>query len=145
MGEASRRVSGAIAVGSGETPDAPPPDALDRRIFASLSALETDSPGFLCQIMGEFHEAASRRLVAIGEALRAGNAGALAFEAHGLRGSCNTLGARRMAILAGRLEAIGCAGRTEDGLPLLPALESEYETVRRALDTAYSLAESAAA
>lgn len=145
MREASRWVSGAIAVGPGETPDAPPPDALDRRVFASLAALEAGMPGFLRQIMGEFHGAASRRLVAMGEALRAGNSAALAFEAHGLRGSCGTLGARRMAILAERLENMGREGRTEDGLPLLPALESEYEAVRRALDTAYSLAEIATA
>jgi HPt (histidine-containing phosphotransfer) domain-containing protein len=143
--EASGRVSGPVAVGPGETPDALPPDALDRRVFASLAALETDTPGFLCQIMAEFHEGASRRLVVLGKALRAGDAGALAFEAHGLRGSCGMLGARRMAILAGRLEAMGREGRPEDGLPLLPTLESEYEAVRRALDTAYSLAEIAAA
>jgi HPt (histidine-containing phosphotransfer) domain-containing protein len=145
MCEASRRMSGAIAAGAGETPDAPPPDALDRRVFASLAALETDAPGLLHQIMGEFHETASRRFVAIGEALRTGNAGALAFEAHGLRGSCGTLGARQMAFLAERLEAMGREGRTQDGLSLLPALESEYEAARRALDTAYSLAEIAPA
>lgn len=145
MREASRRVSGAIAVGPGETPDAPQPDALDRRVFASLAALESDMPGFLRQLVVEFHEEASRRLVAIGEALRAGNSAALAFEAHGLWGSCGTLGARRMAILAGCLEVMGREGRTEDGLPLLPALESEYQAVRRALDTANPLAEIAAA
>lgn len=144
MREASRWVSGAIAARPGETPDALP-DALDRRVFASLAALETDTPGFLCQILGEFHEEASRHLVAIGEALRAGNAGALAFEAHGLRGSCATLGAGRMAILAGRLEALEREARTQDGLALLRALESEYEAVRRALDTANPLAETVAA
>lgn len=142
---ASPRVSGAIAVEPGETPDAPPPDALDGRVFTSLAALEADVPGFLRQFVGEFHEAASRRLVAIGEALRAGNAAALALEAHGLRGSCATLGARRMAPIATRLEAMGREGRTEDGLPLLPALESEYQAVRRALDIANPSAEIAAA
>ena len=138
-------MSGPIAVRPGEPPDARSPEVLDRRVFASLAALETDSPGILRQIRAEFHEAASRHLVAIGEALLAGNAGALVFEAHGLRGSCGMLGARRMAILAGHLEAMGREGRTEDGLLLLPVLEGEYENARRALDTATRLAEIAAA
>jgi HPt (histidine-containing phosphotransfer) domain-containing protein len=143
--ETSRWVSGAIAVGPGETPDALPPDALDRRVFASLVALETDMPGFLRQIIGEFHDEAGRHLVAISEAVRGGDAGALAFEAHGFRGSCGTLGAQRMAVITEHLEAMGREGRTEGGLSLLTALESEYEAARRALDTACSLAEIAAA
>lgn len=134
--EPAPEVSGEIAAGPGQMPDAPPPAALDRRVLGSLGTLDADTPGFLRQIVGEFHEAASRRLAAIAEALRAGDAQALSFEAHGLRGSCGTLGASRMAILAGRLEALGRGSRTADGLPLLPALEREYQAVRRALDAA---------
>src|ERR1700730_12569997 len=101
-----------------------PPDALDGTVFGKLVALEADEPGFLAELVGEFQEGARRRLAALHAALEAADASGLVFAAHSLRGSCATIGARRMAVLAGRLEDAPSLDR-ETASPLVRALEAE--------------------
>jgi two-component system sensor histidine kinase/response regulator len=112
-----------------------PPEALDSAVFGKLVALEADEPGFLAELVGEFQQGVVRRLLALHAALDAGDVEGLVFAAHSLRGSCGTVGARRMAVIAGRLEDTPSVV-PETVEPLLRQLEAEYDAVRRALEKA---------
>jgi two-component system sensor histidine kinase/response regulator len=116
-----------------------PPDALDGNVFGKLLALEAEEPGFLAELVREFQQGVVRRLLAMRAAVEGGDGEALAFAAHSLRGSCGTIGARRMALIAGRLEDTPSAA-PETVEPLLRQLEAEYEAVRHALDAAVGAA-----
>jgi HPt (histidine-containing phosphotransfer) domain-containing protein len=115
------------------------PDALDGNVFGKLVALEADEPGFLAELVGEFQQGVVRRLVALHAALDAGDVDGLVFAAHSLRGSCGTVGARRMAVIAGRLEDMPSVV-PETVEPLLRQLDAEYEAVRHALEKAIAAA-----
>jgi HPt (histidine-containing phosphotransfer) domain-containing protein len=108
-------------------------DVLDEYVFRKLAALEAHEAGFLGEYLAEFHEGVARRLAAMRAAIDAGDGPGLASAAHGMRGSCGTLGAGRMAALAARMEELTPAATQAAG-PLLHQLEAEYESVRRALD-----------
>jgi HPt (histidine-containing phosphotransfer) domain-containing protein len=116
-----------------------PADALDLHVFGKLIALESDEPGFLAELVGEFQQGVTRRLAAIADAIEVEDWKALAAAAHSLRGSCGTVGARRMAALAGRMEDEPPSTRATAS-PLLAQLQSEYEAVRRAIDAAVAAA-----
>lgn len=100
------------------------PEALDSTVFASLRQLDADEPGFLAELVGDFLAGAGARMEAIRHAFRRGGPG-IASEAHGLKGISGTVGAFRMADLAGRVE------RTRDEA-LLEELEAEYRRLRLA-------------
>ena len=65
----------------------------------------------------------------------------LIFSAHSLKGSCGTIGARRMAALCRQIEEKAHADGDET-LPMVIRLEIEYAAVRVALDAAVSAAAS---
>jgi HPt (histidine-containing phosphotransfer) domain-containing protein len=127
------RVSGRIPGSPGEVPDPVAVEPLDPGVFGVLLSLEADAPGFLAELVAEFRDSALRRVTALRDAVRTGDAEALKFAAHSLRGSCGTLGASGMAALAARLEDLPPAS-PEEGLPIVDRLQAEYEVVRRALD-----------
>jgi len=108
-------------------------EPLDPGVFGSLVELGADTPGFLAEIVEEFRLSTGRHVAAMRDAVREGDAEALRFAAHSLRGSSGTIGARGMAMLAASLEHAPAASR-ETGWPLIQRLEAEYEAVRRALD-----------
>ena len=108
-------------------------EPLDPGVFGSLVELGADTPGFLAEIVEEFRLSTGRHVAAMRDAVREGDAEALRFAAHSLRGSSGTIGARGMAMLATCLEHAPAASR-ETGWPLIQRLEAEYEAVRRALD-----------
>jgi two-component system sensor histidine kinase/response regulator len=112
---------------------------LDGDVFGKLVALEAEEPGFLAELVGEFQQGVVRRLVALRAAVDGSDGEALVFAAHSLRGSCGTVGARRMALIAGRLEDTPSVA-PETVEPLLRQLEAEYEAVRHALDEAVASA-----
>lgn len=105
-------------------------------MFDSLLALDREQPGFLREIVAEFEETVRPRLDAIREAALAGHPRELETVAHSVRGTSATLGARRLAAVAGSLEAIGRSGRIEGSRELLPMLAAEYGAFRRALEVA---------
>jgi HPt (histidine-containing phosphotransfer) domain-containing protein len=127
------RPSGAMPGRSGRAPDAQAP--LDPGVFGALVGLEAEAPGFLTELLEEFRDGCARRLAVMHAALRTGDAEALSFAAHGMRGSCGTLGAVRMAALARHLEDLPPT-RAEERPILVARLETEYAAVRRALDEA---------
>src|SRR5216110_6625 len=127
------RRSGRRPGSSGELPDRVTPETLDGRVFGVLVELERQGPGFLAELLTEFREGVERKVRALEDAVRVGDADALAFAAHGLRGSCGTVGAVRMAALATELEDHTPAS-AEDRWALVGWIEAEYGLVGKALD-----------
>jgi HPt (histidine-containing phosphotransfer) domain-containing protein len=118
---------------SGGTPDV----TLDTRVVATLSALGGDLPGFMDQLVGEFTDSVQRHTRGMRVAILHGNAEALGFAAHSLKGSCGIIGARRMAAIARQVDESASRGGDET-LPLVLAIELEYKAVRIALAAALS-------
>jgi HPt (histidine-containing phosphotransfer) domain-containing protein len=118
---------------SGGTPDV----TLDTQVVATLAALGGDMPGFMEQLVGEFTDAVQRHTRGMRVALLHGDAEALGFAAHSLKGSCGIIGARRMAAITGQVEESASRGGDET-LPLVLAIEHEYKAVRIALEAAVS-------
>lgn len=125
--------SGAIPGRDGEAPET---QTLDRAVVAVLATLGADVPGFMTGVVSDFVDAVDRHLAGMRAALRSGDAAALEFAAHSLKGSCGIIGARRMAALSGHAETAAAARRAEDALPLVESLEREYPAVRSALEDA---------
>ncbi len=80
-----------------------------------------------------FLDSTPPRLAALREAAARGDARSLEQEAHALKGSAATLGARRLAGLGERLEALGRAGDAAGAATMLPHLDAEFARVRTAL------------
>jgi HPt (histidine-containing phosphotransfer) domain-containing protein len=128
----SRR-AGVLPGPSGVTPESLPVEALDPVVFGRLVALEADSPGFLAELISEFESGITRRLAALHEGVGTGDAGAIEFAAHSIRGSCGTIGALRMATLANDIE-YGKPTWSQLGA-LVRQLTLEWDAVRGALDS----------
>ena len=73
------------------------------------------------------------RLSALRAAATAGDARAVRFAAHTLKGTCGYLGADGLVRICRDLEAVAVAGAVAGDLPLLAALEAEFQRVRAAL------------
>jgi HPt (histidine-containing phosphotransfer) domain-containing protein len=125
--------AGVLPGSSGVTPEALPVDALDGVVFGRLVALEAEAPGFLAELISEFETGITRRLAALHEGVGTGDAKAIEFAAHSIRGSCGTIGALRMATLANDIE-YGKPTWSQLGA-LVRQLTLEWDAVRRALDS----------
>jgi HPt (histidine-containing phosphotransfer) domain-containing protein len=113
-------------------------EPLDPEAFGRLAELETLSPGFLEELRVEFERGVEQRLVALREAVGSREMGAIATNAHGMRGSTGTLGAVRMTALANRLEYDHPT--VEEARELVSRLEAEYRSVKTVLAAAVTKA-----
>jgi CheY-like chemotaxis protein len=95
---------------------------------------EGSEPDIVSELIALFLEDASQRLQALHRA--AVHVDALAFEraAHSLKGSCASIGAKRMTALCADLERRGRTGQVTGLEPLLARLEAEFERVRCELE-----------
>jgi HPt (histidine-containing phosphotransfer) domain-containing protein len=84
-------------------------------------------------VIALFLDSAPPRLAALREAVARDDARTLEQEAHALKGSAATLGARPLAAICEELQALGRAGDVARASALLPRLEAEFERVRGAL------------
>jgi two-component system, sensor histidine kinase RpfC len=69
------------------------------------------------------------RLQRLREAAAAGDAGAIEFEAHGIKGMCSTIGAMACADVFGRIERLGREKRLEPVTPMLDYADMEVSRV----------------
>jgi CheY-like chemotaxis protein len=108
---------------------------IDSSIIAELRGLQsaTDSD-FFNHLIDLFLEETPRRLAAIGTAIKGSDPGALAQQAHALKGSSAHLGAKRMAALCEILEDQGRGGSVGGASALFSGLEDEFAAVRKALE-----------
>jgi HPt (histidine-containing phosphotransfer) domain-containing protein len=79
----------------------------------------------LAELLGLFRDSAREHVEGIEQAVRAGSAERLVSEAHGLKGSAATIGARRLAETARVLEELGRTGDLASVQAPLADLRSE--------------------
>jgi two-component system, sensor histidine kinase and response regulator len=108
-----------------------PLDPLDRSVLAALRQLQEEGePDILDELIEQFLTDVPPQLVALKEAVEAGDAHSVERIAHTLRGSSANMGAVRMEAICAELEEMG---RSEDlgaALRQIPRLEEEIGHVR---------------
>ena len=107
-------------------------DCVDSVVLADLRQLDI-SCGLLSALITQFLEDVPNLLATLQDALKQGDAGALARVAHKLNGASGTLGVRRMRQLCVELQALGKAKNLTQAGDLLTQLVNEFELVRQRL------------
>jgi PAS domain S-box-containing protein len=108
---------------------------IDPQALVGLRALESaGETGFLGEMIRTFLDSTPARFAAIHQAVEKADAKTLERQAHSLRGSCGTLGVRRMAALCQEVETLAEAGRVGETPPLIARLVQEYAVARSALE-----------
>ena len=90
-------------------------------------------PDFLQELLGIFLRDSRRMVADLRAAHETENGEVWRQISHKLRGSCATVGARRMMRLTAEMEELPEAERQRRGGVLLSALEEEFRTVRQTL------------
>jgi two-component system sensor histidine kinase/response regulator len=110
-------------------------DPLDRGVLAGLRELQEEGePDILIELIELFLTDVPPQLVALKEALEAGDARSVGRVAHTLKGSSGNMGATRMTTICSELEAVGASGDLSRAPELLERLEEEFGRVRVALE-----------
>ena len=110
------------------------PVALD--VIADLQELlEETAMQPLDELRGVYARTAARQVAAMRDALAGGDAGALAEQAHKLRGESATLGAQRVSRVCAELEKHARAGDLSQVDDLLGHVEAELSAFEDALDS----------
>ena len=104
---------------------------VDWDVLGELLAMT--KPEFLQELLGIFLRDSRRMVADLRVAHEAGDGESWRQLAHKLRGSCATVGARRMMKLTAEMEELPEAERPGRGGALLSGLEVEFRTVRQAL------------
>ncbi|QIN81445.1 response regulator [Rubrobacter tropicus] len=108
---------------------------LDRGVLAGLRELQVEGePDILGELTELFLASVAPQLVALRDAVEAGDARPVERVAHTLRGSCANMGAVAMEAICGELEGMGRSNDVSAAPSLLSRLEAEYERVRAALE-----------
>ncbi|MGE4108688.1 MAG: Hpt domain-containing protein [Bacteriovoracia bacterium] len=110
-----------------------PYTVIDEAAITTLKELDDGQPATLLQLLDLFFEVTPKKLEAIGQAIRAGDAKTVFTEAHGLKSSCRYVGALTMANLCEKLESMGKQGELTDAPIWFKDLEREAGTVFVAL------------
>jgi len=133
--------AGSATVPVGGTDAAPDGPAIDRMVLAGLRDLQEEGePDLVGQLIALFFADAAPRLDALREAAARGDAATLLREAHALKGSCASLGARAMTALCAELETLARAGDLTGVPAVLAGLVVEDDRVRAALTTELAVA-----
>lgn len=117
-------------------------ESIDPEVMAELLDLSRScgSGDFLGELVDMFYREFESRLASIRNALLRGRLGELDERAHGLKGSCLSLGLARMASLCGELEALARGGKAEGAQDVLDQIECEAALVRPMLEAQRSRA-----
>ena len=107
---------------------------IDAKVLQSLRQMAGSKANeFLTKIIDNYFEETPQLLSAMKEAVTTEDPDALAYAAHKLRSASANLGATNLSLLCKELEALGRAGSTLGGLPLISQIETVYEAVKLAL------------
>ena len=108
---------------------------LDRSVLASLRELQQEGePDIMRELIELFLSDVPPQLVALREAVEAGDANSVERVAHTLRGSCGNMGAVGMEDICAELEEIGRSEDQRDAPALASRLEEEFRRVRAACE-----------
>lgn len=102
------------------------------KLRASLE--DVGVPAVFRELVAVFLHDTPDRLAALRAAATAGDARAVRFAAHTLKGTCGYLGAEGLVRICRELEAVASAGAVAPDLPLLAELDAEFRRVRAALE-----------
>lgn len=106
-------------------------ELLDPQAIDNLLALQEEgAPDVLDELFRLFLTETPRKLRALGNAIETRDASSLERAAHSLKSSAAMLGARTMARLSGKLEALGEARTPELGARVLTELAAAFEDLR---------------
>lgn len=107
---------------------------LDPEIVEQLRALErAGNPDLLERLQGSFARDTEARMRALRAAVAAGDAGAVAFHVHALKGGAATLGAMEIVATCRQIEASMREESAQELEPLLAALERNAAEARAEL------------
>jgi signal transduction histidine kinase/DNA-binding NarL/FixJ family response regulator len=123
------------AVVAASAPSASAIEAASAPVFDPQELLNRvgGNPRAMRDIVRIFLEDAPRRMLAIRKALARRDAAALALAAHALRGSVAMLGAKDIAAMAGRIEALGRAGSIAEAGDIFKPFESKLSAFEKVL------------
>jgi HPt (histidine-containing phosphotransfer) domain-containing protein len=91
-------------------------------------------PQILLSTIDSFLDHVPLRLQELADAIRRGDLEEMAWAAHGLRGSCGTVGAMGLVRACARLEAEASAGRADEAAEVFAELERQWPAVLAALE-----------
>ncbi len=112
-----------------------PSEPLDAKTLQALRQMAgARATEILAQLISNYCEEAPQLLQAMRAAVATEDAAALRQAAHSLRSASANLGATALSQLCKVVEAIGCAGNTVGALTSISQAETEYETVKVALE-----------
>jgi signal transduction histidine kinase/HPt (histidine-containing phosphotransfer) domain-containing protein/BarA-like signal transduction histidine kinase len=103
----------------------PPEDLLDQSLISELRAMPgEDGQPMLKELIELFLDSAPERISQLAQSLR--DPPNLEFHAHALKSMSLNLGAKRLVLLAQKLEDLGRAGVTEDAAPVFQELQAVF-------------------
>jgi two-component system, sensor histidine kinase and response regulator len=112
---------------------------MDREVVDELRLLgEPTGDEFLADIVGQFVTDTELRLLDLRSAIEIDDAPVVARIAHGIKGSSDQLGGRRLALACSRLEGLATADSLLDGKTILKEIDVEFQDLCRALARAAS-------
>ncbi len=106
---------------------------LDAAHVADLIDLDKGKGAVFARFVEHFVALSPAKVAALGSYARSGDLANLSESAHTLRGSAGNVGAFRLAVLLGRIEAAGKTGDASAAKGCLALLDAEYESTRVAL------------
>lgn len=120
---------------AGDAEDANADPVFDRKQMAMLGALApSGEAGGLTDLVSTFLTEAQATVVEASAATAVGDAPAVAYAAHNLRGAALMFGARRVAAVAAVLEQAAQEGRLDSVPPLVTRVQGELADFAAALE-----------
>ncbi|MBI5832759.1 MAG: PAS domain S-box protein [Armatimonadetes bacterium] len=115
-------------------PPTPTEPVLDEAMLRQYhTALSKREPDFVANMVALFERELPAQLEFLSAAVAAGDAAEVTRSAHGLKGTCATVGGKRAAALARDLEFAGREARLAGTAAMLDRLRAELESLRAAL------------
>jgi two-component system, sensor histidine kinase and response regulator len=119
--------------GDGPTVAEETEESIDGDVIGSLR--ELGGSEMLSELTQLFFEDTRSSMATLRKALEEGDAQSVERVAHNLKGSCDNMGATRMAAICAELQDVGTSANLSRGPELLEHLKAEFERVRPALET----------
>jgi PAS domain S-box-containing protein len=133
---ASAPPAGAAAPPGGGV-DADAAGVIDEGALARLRELSSGGePDLFQELLATFLMDADRYQASLREAVAGGDPARLRRAAHAFKGSASNFGATRLTALCQQLEDLGDAGRVEAAVPLVAAVQAEFERAKAVLQAA---------
>jgi two-component system sensor histidine kinase/response regulator len=111
-------------------------DVLDRATLDTLRELGGGSNALLAELADAFIDGAAEQMAVLHDAVVTADVAAAARAAHQLRGSCGTIGATTMVVLAEEIEAAALDNRADNLAGPVASIERSFEEARDALRAA---------